>query len=474
LGSDPDVKNLAWITGILHKGLTRVFAVDLGECLADQFHDHLVERVRQRTGDNELATLLKKTLAMLTRSEVAQPGAIARLLGCVAFESIDRVLHQAQAVGRDGAVVRLAAARFGQEVVVLADHDPQHAWLLPTTAKRLREALAELGVYPTAAETQTLDLSQGDKLQLLGHEFRVTTDRRGRLHVDYQRLEPLHPRALPGDPPTEETTHAPPKRPWAMWLSRLTVAWHWLGRLRLREGIQFLQTAWHSAQSFQASWRHLPITLYPIVGFVAGWNSPLAWLCVLAIIIGNWRLLPLALKPVWRHRGNVTLVACGLTLVVCLYLLISDFWANVSGETAAPHMPAGFYVGRYNKGSITQPDLVRYGLYLPPHFKRESGPFPLIVYLHGWGDPKEGVIFQSGIAWSVARKFGPKTPNGEFKFAVLFPIDPKGLWVPGSPGVQDALLALDYVIARHRIDPARVYLRGCPKTKNYASRRTIK
>jgi hypothetical protein len=84
--------------------------------------------------------------------------------------------------------LHLTAARWGNVLVALADPERAHDWLLTTTQKRVQEALAELGVYPTAAQTQVLDLAQGHTLQVLGHEFRLLGDRRVGSRVQYNRM----------------------------------------------------------------------------------------------------------------------------------------------------------------------------------------------------------------------------------------------------------------------------------------------
>lgn len=158
--------------------------------------------------------------------------------------------------------------------------------------------------------------------------------------------------------------------------------------------------------------------------------------------------------------------ACALAALVCLYPSISDLYANLSREAAAPSMRSGFYLSQYNKGSPWDPELVHYGLYAPPHFKGEKGPFPLIVFLHGYGQRTKSTIFTVGLPGSIASQFGPNSRNGPFEFVAFFPIDSTGQWQTGSAEVEDAMRVLDDVIERHRIDPARVYLTGLSNGAN--------
>jgi hypothetical protein len=179
----------SWLAGIMGKGLTRVYAIHLAECFDVKHQRRLIQRVRERTGNGELAGQLEKLLQPSSPSAPREQQNLVRLLGPVAFEGIDRVMQQARTVGREQTTLHLAAARWGEELVVLADPDPQRAWLLAGTQKRLLAALAELGVFPTAAQTQDLDLTQGDTLHLLDYEFRLVGSRRAGWRIQYKHIE---------------------------------------------------------------------------------------------------------------------------------------------------------------------------------------------------------------------------------------------------------------------------------------------
>ena len=184
---------LTWVTGLLRKGLTHVYAVQLWECFEPQHHVRLLERCRQGTSGTERGRQLATDLQALAQAEPRERASRLERLAPLLFDDLDRVLEQAQAAGRDRSGVHLAATRFGHEIIVLADPDAQHAWLLPTAQSRLREVLAELGIYPTGAETQELDLAQGETLQLLGHEFHVVNDRGGSRTVQCKPIEAVGP-----------------------------------------------------------------------------------------------------------------------------------------------------------------------------------------------------------------------------------------------------------------------------------------
>jgi predicted esterase len=198
--------------------------------------------------------------------------------------------------------------------------------------------------------------------------------------------------------------------------------------------------------------------------FFFGWRSSVFLVCVAAILAFNWRIaLSIGRSAgTWtrRHRLNAAAGACVLGGAFFLYPLGSDLFTNLSRESALPSLPPGFYLGQYNKGSPWDTQLVHYGLYVPPHFQEQKGPFPLIVFLHDYHERSKDTIFKVGLPRSIARRFGPDRRNGPFEFVSLFPIDSTGKWETGSFEVEDAMTVLDEVMRRHRIDPARVYLAG--------------
>jgi predicted esterase len=448
--SDPDPeKTIQWIAGNIDKGLCRVYAVNINECLDEEGYKRLVERVRRRIDDPQLIEALKEIL-----DAPAQPE-LAPLLANIALESIDHILQQAKALGREGNFLHVQCTRVGNELIVLCDRDPRYDWILPAVQKRLREELSNLGFNPAAIETQSFDLTSGAPLRFLGFELCYVQGKHGASRVEYRLVEETDRR---------QTEQAPERRhsfgryhP----LRFVQPFLNWIGRQRCW---QIVQGAYRKANSIQAGWRHLPITLTPIVALLFGWRSPATWLCFAAIFICNWRwpLAGLRGAGAWarRHKLDVAMGAFALVVLICLYPIASDLYANLSHEEAAPLMPPRFYLGQYNKDSPWGAELVPYGLYVPPHFQKEKGPFPLIVYLHGNGERTKARLFKAGLPLSISRQFGPNNPNGAFEFVAFFPIDPTGKWETGSGEVEDAMMALDYVIGRHRIDPARVYLTG--------------
>lgn len=405
---------LTWLTRFLQKGLTRVYAVDLCEGL-DLTHRELLD---------------------------------------VAFDDIDGILEQANALGRQANAIHLCCARDGTNVLVLMDHDPHHQWILPAIENHLRDALAKIGweLYPS--QIQSPDLLEGETLHFLGYSFRLIPGKHGTPRVQYREIE------------SEVWTDATEPLTVGM-LQRLRLRWT-LPRWRLAQldwnrlnpcpwGLT-LRDAFRYVASIQASWQYLPITLYPAFVLIAGWNSPVAWVCLALILLFNWRSVPGLASYTLRHCLHVTMAALGIAFLVSVYLVAAEVYGNLSREVAAPYMPAGFFVGRYHPSWGAEP--VSYGLYLPPHFQGMEGPFPLLVFLHGYGERTIDRLFSAGVPQAIVAQFGEGTKNGFFPFAVFLPIDENGPWQLSAGQMEATLATLDHVIRQHRIDPARIYLTG--------------
>jgi predicted esterase len=448
--SEPE-KTIKWLAGNIDKGLYRIYAVNLNENLDDGVHDQLLERASRRIGDPQLIGLLKEVLAVSPSPQ----GLLTPLLADIAFEGIDHILQQAKALGREDNFLHVQCTRVGNELIVLSDRDPRYDWILPAVQNRLREELSNLGFEPAAVETQSFDLTSGVPLRFLGFDLRWVQRKHGESRVEYRLVEETDRRQ-------GESTPAP-RRSFGRYhpLRFVQPCVSWIGRQQIW---QIVQGAYRKTNAVQVGWRHLPITLSPIMALLFGWRSPATWLCLAAIFVCNWRWTLAIVRTVgtWarRHKLDVAMGAGALVFLACLYPVASEIYANLSREETVPFMAPGFYRGQYNKDSPWGAELVPYGLYVPPHSQKEKGPFPLIVYLHGYGERTKAKLFKAGLPLSIAKAFGPNKPNGPFEFIAFFPIDPTGKWETGSFEVEDAMRALDYVIGRHRIDPARVYLTG--------------
>jgi predicted esterase len=443
-------KTIKWIAGNIDRGLSRVYAVSLNESLDAGGYERLVERASSRIGDPQLTGLLKEVLAASVQPGHPPHGLLAPLLADIAFEGVDQILQQAKTFGREGNFLHVQWRRMANQVVVLSDRDPRYDWILPAVKKRLREELSSLRYdLATVDETQSLDLTCGEPLRFLDFELRCVKRSGGTSRVQYRLVEKPNPRQG-GNVPSRRCLlrgYDP--------LRFVRPCLKWIGR---QQSCQFVRDTYRKVTSIQVGWRHLPITLYPVLALFFGWSSPWAWLCAGLIVVCNWQSVPAVMMWVWRYRWGVAMSVCGLAGMVCLYLSISDVRANLSREDPAPYMPPGFYLGQYNSSLDAEP--VPYGVYVPPHFKHKRGPFPLIVFLHGYGERRRDFVFSVGVAHYIAGHFDGHIGNSQFEFVALFPIDPEGKWETDAQGVEDAMKVLDYVIKRHHIDPARVYLTG--------------
>jgi predicted esterase len=406
---------IRWIADAVGQGLTRVYALT----------------VEERAGDSDR------------------------------LQAIDLVLQQAKALGRRESIVHATCTRFGHEVVMLVDDDPHFDWLLPAVRKRLREELAPVGFELDPAKTQILDLARGDELRFLGFKVRSTKDRHGTVKVQYHRIEEDRGAPDTAEEPRCSLVHRLGSRylPWLV--SGLESAGRFLTWIGVRRCGQFVRDVWRRAGAIEFGWRHLPLTVWPVVALAFGWQSPVAVLCAVLIVLCNWRktleLIRSAGTLAARRPRDVTLAACAVAACVCLVLLVSDFRANHSREDPVGRLAPGFYLGQYRPSWGSEP--VPYGLYVPPHFRKEKGPFPLIVFLHGYGERTKAAVFSAGLPRVINSRFGDPLSGGRFDFVAFFPIVRKGVWFDVSE-VQGAIRALDYVMERHRVDPERVYLTG--------------
>jgi predicted esterase len=445
---EPD-KTIKWIAGSIDRGLSRVYALNSNESLDAGNDGQLVERAGVRIGDPELIGLLKEIMAAPIPPGHPARGILAPLLTDIAFEGIDQILQQAKTFGREKNFLHIQWTRVAGQLVVLSDCDPRYEWILPAVKKRLREELSRLHYDLATVETQSVDLTCGEPLRFLDFELRFVKRSGGDSQVQYRLIE---------EPSRHQSCNAPSRWHLLRRYHPLRFLRPYLNWVAGHQSWQFVRDAYRNVNSIQFGWRHLPITLFPVVALLFGWRSPAAWLCLALIFVCNWRSIPAVAMGVRRHWCGVTTSACGLAGLICLYLLISDVSANFSREDPAPHLPPGFYEGEYH--SSWDADPVPYGVYVPPHFKHEKGPFPLIVFLHGLGEKRKDLVFSVGVPNYIAHHFGAPTENNRFEFVAFLPIDPTGNWYAGTPEVEDAMNALDYVIVRHHIDPKRIYLTG--------------
>ena len=123
--------------------------------------------------------LLKLILKASGKQGVPQGGVISPLLSNIYLTEVDRMLERAKAVTRYGRFAALEYARFADDLVVLVDAHPRHAWLRRAVPARLRQELAKLQVEVNEAKSTTVELDRGESFGFLGFEFRRVRSLRG-------------------------------------------------------------------------------------------------------------------------------------------------------------------------------------------------------------------------------------------------------------------------------------------------------
>ncbi len=155
---------------VRHK--THIIDLDLKAYFDNVRHSRLLEKVAARVNDDEVMHLLKLMLKATGDKGVPQGGVISPMLSNLYLNEVDRMLERAKAVTRYGKYTAVEYARFADDVVILVDAHPRHAWLLQAVEKRLREELAILEVEVNEEKTRLVDLTKGERFGFLGFDFR--------------------------------------------------------------------------------------------------------------------------------------------------------------------------------------------------------------------------------------------------------------------------------------------------------------
>jgi RNA-directed DNA polymerase len=165
---------------------TRVIDIDLSSYFDNVRHDRLLAKVAQRIDDTDVMHLLKMMLKATSRRGVPQGGVISPLLSNVYLNEVDKMLERAKEVTRNGKYTYLEYARFADDLVILIDAHPRHAWLMAAVEKRLREELATLRVEINEAKSRIVDLARSESFGFLGFDFRRMLSRRGVWRANYK------------------------------------------------------------------------------------------------------------------------------------------------------------------------------------------------------------------------------------------------------------------------------------------------
>ena len=151
---------------------TRVIDLDLRAYFDTVRHHLLLEKVARRVNDDEVMRLLKLMLTASGKQGVPQGGVISPLLSNVYLTEVDRMLERAKDATRNGKYTYVEYVRFADDLVVLIDAHPRHAWLLGAVSKRLREEFAKLQVEVNEEKSRTVDLDCAESFGFLGFDFR--------------------------------------------------------------------------------------------------------------------------------------------------------------------------------------------------------------------------------------------------------------------------------------------------------------
>jgi RNA-directed DNA polymerase len=95
------------------------------------------------------------------------------------------MLERAKAATTSGGYTAVEYARFADDLVVLVDAHPRHAWLKTAIPTRLRQELAQLQVEVNEEKSTTVELARGESFGFLGFEFRRIRARSGAWRPQY-------------------------------------------------------------------------------------------------------------------------------------------------------------------------------------------------------------------------------------------------------------------------------------------------
>ncbi len=102
------------------------------------------------------------------------------------------------------------------------------------------------------------------------------------------------------------------------------------------------------------------------------------------------------------------------------------------------------------EGKITITVRLRYLLYLPPQYKPDGDPWPLLVFLHGMGEVGNNL--------ELVKRHGPPkliAQGKHFPFIVLSPQSPRPGW-----NVHAVAALIDHIADKYNVDRSRIYLTG--------------
>ena len=164
---------------------TSVIDLDLKAYFDTVRHHLLLEKVALRVRDADVMHLLSLILKASGKQGVPQGGVISPLLSNIYLTEVDRMLERAKAVTTYGEYTAVEYARFADDLVVLVDDHPRHAWLKEAVPTRLRQELAKLQVEINEEKSTTVELAKGESFGFLGFDFRRVRSLRGAQRSQY-------------------------------------------------------------------------------------------------------------------------------------------------------------------------------------------------------------------------------------------------------------------------------------------------
>ena len=164
---------------------TCVIDLDLRAYFDTVRHHLLLDKVALRVRDDDVMHLLRQILKASGKQGVPQGGVISPLLSNIYLTEVDRMLERAKTVTTNGEYSAVEYARFADDLVVLVDAHPRHAWLKKAVPARLRQALATLQVEVNEEKSTTVELARGESFGFLGFEFRRIRARSGAWRPQY-------------------------------------------------------------------------------------------------------------------------------------------------------------------------------------------------------------------------------------------------------------------------------------------------
>jgi RNA-directed DNA polymerase len=160
------------VAGAIVQRKTCVIDLDLRAYFDTVRHHLLLAKVALRVHDDDVMRLLRLILRASGKQGVPQGGVISPLLSNIYLTEVDRMLERAKAATRYGRYDAVEYARFADDLVILVDAHPRHAWLRRAVPMRLRQELAKLQVEVNEDKSATVDLAQGESFGFLGFDFR--------------------------------------------------------------------------------------------------------------------------------------------------------------------------------------------------------------------------------------------------------------------------------------------------------------